>query len=425
MLRGPGRSTAIVLPTAWFALPLLALAVLLWPGGCASSNTTPTPPMTRAQRLIGVRLFQNQTQLTLAASEPPTFYTTTERTPRRLNLRDNVPFVVTVGSEGWKIGATVVGGGEMVIVPANPRSLAVNGRKYRGEYRFVSLGGGKFDLVNNVDIDDYLKGVLRSELFPTWHQETYRAQAIAARTYALYEKARASALNRHWDVYDDQRSQVYGGLEAETDKATRAVDDTAGVVLVYGPAGDEHIFKTYFSSCCGGITQSVTHAFNEPYIEPLSDQNNYSLCSASPKFNWGPIVIRKDELTRRLRLWGKKTGRAEKDMALLTRLEVQDSNRWGRPVLFRATDATGKLYSLGGEDLRWAVNTDAAEGTTLYSSFVSIITDSDSIRFVEGHGWGHGVGMCQWCAEARARAGLSHEDIALAAYPRAKLVRAY
>jgi stage II sporulation protein D len=218
---------------------------------------------------------------------------------------------------------------------------------------------------------------------------------------------------------------VYGGIAAETSKSREAVDATRGIVVAFGPEGREKIFKTYFSSCCGGITQSAADAFGDPYLPPLSDQNAQSLCNASPRFNWGPIVIRKDELTRRVRLFGARRNRPEKDMATITQVDVHQTNRFGRPVRFVITDARGQRYSLNGEELRWAVNTDASEGTTLYSSFVKTINDPDVVRFVDGHGWGHGVGMCQWCAQRRAELKMPHEDIVLTAFQRAVLKRAY
>ena len=124
-------------------------------------------------------------------------------------------------------------------------------------------------------------------------------------------------------------------------------------------------------------------------------------------------------------------------MALVSSVGVQAVNTHGRPIRFLVTDAKNTRYSLSGEELRWAVNTDAeadpvkadpvksAAPRTLKSSFVKVISDSDEIRFVDGHGWGHGVGFCQWCSQRRAEEGLRHEDIVLAAFPRAKLVRAY
>jgi SpoIID/LytB domain protein len=204
-----------------------------------------------------------------------------------------------------------------------------------------------------------------------------------------------------------------------------AFDNTAGIVLAYGPAGNEKIFKAYFSACCGGITQSAADAFGDAYIEPLSDQNVHDLCSASPRFNWGPIVIPKEELTRRVRLWGEKVGRPEKNIDGVSQVNIQFVNRWGRPTRFVITDSHGARYSLSGEDLRRAVNTDAAKGTTLFSSFCKTINEPDVVRFVEGHGHGHGVGMCQYCAEARAENGMRHEDIVLSSFQRARIVRGY
>jgi stage II sporulation protein D len=288
----------------------------------------------------------------------------------------------------------------------------------------VPSGTSTFDVINDVDVDDYLKGVLARELRRGWDEEAYRAQAIVARTYALYE-ARVAGPGRYWDLYPDQRSQVYGGLAAETSKSRDAVDDTRGIVVAYGPPGQEKIFKAYFSSCCGGITQSAADAFGDAYIQPLSDRNVYSLCNASPRFNWGPIVIRKDELTRRFRAWGTKKARAEQTMALVARVDIQAVNRWGRPTRFLVTDARGASYSWTGEELRWAVNTDAPAGSTLNSSFCKIINTQDAVHFVEGHGWGHGVGMCQWCAQRLAEDGMRCEDIVLASFQKAVLVRAY
>ena len=130
----------------------------------------------------------------------------------------------------------VLGSGELTILPAAEGLVSINKLPYRGRYRLVPLSGSKFDVVNDVDIESYLCGVLPKELLPNWHEETYRAQAIVARTYALYEKQTAPP-DRYWDVYADQRSQRYGGLSAESDKSRDAVNQTAGIVLAYAPAG--------------------------------------------------------------------------------------------------------------------------------------------------------------------------------------------
>jgi stage II sporulation protein D len=282
-------------------------------------------------------------------------------------------------------------------------------------------------VINDVDVDSYLCSVVSKEMLPGWHEESYKAQAIVARTYAIYEKQTAGA-DRYWDVFPDTRSQVYGGIPGETAKSRKAVNETAGIVVAAPDAnGYPRIFKAYFSSCCGGISQSAADAFGETYIPPLTDQDVHAACRASPRFSWGPIVINKTELTQRFINYGKRRDNPLKNMGPLARIEVQSTNRWGRPIRFLITDTKNNKYSLAGEDFRWAVNFGAPEGsnTTLWSSFVKVISDSDQIRFVDGHGWGHGAGMCQWCAEKRAEDGLRHEDIVLTAFPSATLVRAY
>ena len=112
-------------------------------------------------------------------------------------------------------------------------------------------------------------------------------------------------------------------------------------------------------------------------------------------------------------------------MGDVDRIDIQSSNAAGRPVRFVVSDKKGNRYSLNGEEIRWAVNTNAPQGTGLYSSFFKPVNEDASIQFVEGHGWGHGVGLCQWCAEAQAEQKMRHEDIVLSAYPGATLLRAY
>jgi SpoIID/LytB domain protein len=118
---------------------------------------------------------------------------------------------------------------------------------------------------------------------------------------------------------------------------------------------------------------------------------------------------------------------AEQNMAAVYRIDLQQVNRYGRPNRILITDSHGVQFSWPAEQLRTAVNTDAQSGPTLPSSFCKINSDPNSptVTFYEGHGFGHGVGMCQWCAEARAAAGQNFEQILVDAYPQAKLVPAY
>ncbi|HMB94932.1 MAG TPA: SpoIID/LytB domain-containing protein [Tepidisphaeraceae bacterium] len=371
-----------------------------------------------------VCILSNQEQVVVAASSAPLMKSANETQSRRIGFPAGAAIPVTLSPAGWRIGNVTFAGGELIVQPEPIGSISINGSSHRGRYRLVPVAANRFDVVNDVDIDSYLMGVVAREMLRDWNEEAYKAQAIVARTYALYE-AKTTGGGRPFDLYDDERSQVYGGISAESTKSREAVSETAGVVVAYGPPGEERIFKAYFSSCCGGVGQSAYDAFGDPDIPPLREKSVGALCSASTKFNWGPIVLRKDELTRRIKSWGAKRGRPEKEMGELMRIDIAAVNHYQRPVRFLLTDSRGLQYSLSGEELRWACNSDANGGAILNSSFVRPISEGDTIQFVEGHGWGHGVGMCQWCAEALAERGTAHEDIVRFSYPGAVLVRAY
>src|SRR4030095_2254 len=107
--------------------------------------------------------------------------------------------------------------------------------------------------------------------------------------------------------------------------------------------------------------QSAYDVFGEPDIPPLREKNVGNQCNASPRFNWGPIVIKRDELTRRIRFWGARRSRPEKDIGQVVRIEVSTLNRYRRPIRFIITDARGSRYSLTGEKTRQAVNAHAAK----------------------------------------------------------------
>jgi stage II sporulation protein D len=407
-------------------LCLCTLALLL-PWGC--SEQTPSASIPANNPRIRVLLLDDATAADIGSDATAQISLDASPTPRLLRLGPAA--MLTLSGNIWRIGSTPLGSG-ILTIQSPDGVLLLNRSAYRGFFRFIPAGPGTFDVVNDLDIEDYIQGVVACEMYHDWQLEAYKAQAVASRTYALYE-ARSTGMGRAWDVFADQRSQVYGAIAGETDQSRFAAQATSGIVLTYGP-GDGKIFKAYFSSCCGGVSQAAADAFpGEPYLPPLSEQYRGACCSASKYFNWGPITVSKSELTRRFRLWGQHLAAGigkpvpEATMANIYRMDVQSANRYGRPTRVLVTDTRGIQYSLAAEDMRAATNTDAQTGSTLPSSFCKINGDPnlDSVTFFDGHGFGHGVGMCQWCAEARAQAGESTEQILLASYPGAKLIRAY
>ena len=244
------------------------------------------------------------------------------------------------------------------IDPAADGTLKIDGLSYHGRLRLVPRGQERFDLINDLGVENYLKGVLAREMLKQWDVQTYEAQAVVARTYAIYETKSASP-TADFDVFADQRSQMYGGIAAESDKAKAAVEATSGTVVVAGPPGQEHIFKAYFCSCCGGIGQSAADAFGDVPSPELAEQSSGSLCCAAPFYSWGPIDISKAELTRRFRRFALLHNRPDAASVTIAKIDIFADNTLGRPVRFIATATDGQRIFLSGEELRWAVNTDA------------------------------------------------------------------
>ncbi|MGD0540863.1 MAG: SpoIID/LytB domain-containing protein [Tepidisphaeraceae bacterium] len=405
----------------------LFLAVL--PVGCIQESQT-TPVVSTAPP-VRVLLLQDVDSADLIADNPRITLDGASANSA-VAFPQGMTVSISLASDGWHIGRRTIRAGVLTLQPTNADPIQVNRTAYRGSVRLLPAGAGRFDVINDVDAEDYLAGVVTEEMYASWPIEAIKAQAVASRTYALYE-ANWNGRGRPWDVFADERSQMYGGIGGESDKGRQAVAATDGIVLTYGP-GDGTIFRAYFSSCCGGVTQAAADAFpGEAYIPPLSEQSHGACCNASKYFNWGPITIKKSELARRIHLWAQRSGKEhghaipELNITGIYRIDLQSVNRYGRPNRVLITDVRGIQYSWSAEQLRSAMDTDAQPGTTLPSSYCKINGDpnSDSVTFYEGHGYGHGVGMCQWCAEAHAAAGWNFAQILIDAYPQAKLVPAY
>jgi len=395
---------------------------------CTQESTGPYT-VNGTQR-IRVRLLESVDRITMAATANPHANFDSSPGDRTLGLTKGAGVPISLVGNAWRIGSANLPGGNMNLTTDSPDGIRINGTAYRGKINFIPLGDGKFDVVNDVALDDYLKGVVTREMYAKWHPEALKAQAIVARTYALYE-AKSGGMSRYWDVYGDERSQMYGGIDGESPQGRAAVDATLGIVATYG-SGNGHIFKTYFSSCCGGVAQSASDAFpGDPYIPPLSERMVGNAGSASKYFNWGPVTLTKAEITRRIQVWATRRSAAEgrktpeSKITNVSEISVAAANRFGRPNRVLITDSFGTPYSFSAEEMRSALNTDPGLEPTLPSSFCKIKNDPDTITFYDGHGYGHGVGMCQYTAEAWAAAGQSCAQILAASYPQSKLVRAY
>lgn len=168
--------------------------------------------------------------------------------------------------------------------------LSMGTRAYHGALR-VQLVGSALQVVNVVGLELYLRGVVTSEMPDRWPAEALAAQAVAARTFAL-----ANRKTGDFDLYSDTRSQVYGGVAAESASGTAAVTETAGQVVLY----DDQPADTYFSSSSGGKTANVQDVWPTsdpiPYLVSVKDPYD----TLSPYHNWGPFKFGASKLAKRL-----------------------------------------------------------------------------------------------------------------------------
>jgi stage II sporulation protein D len=234
---------------------------------------------------------------------------------RSLTIESEAPFRVRDASgqaRALAAGKRVIGPGLKIQPKGAKRKIALVGpveflpgaaplrleRPYRGTIR-VDVKGGRLRAINVVGLEQYLYGVVPAEVPDDWPAEVLKAQAVAARTYALATRK----TNGDFDLYSDVRSQVYRGINEEEVSTTMAVDETAGEILEFGG----RVVTTYFHSTSGGRTASIADVWpgssSVPYLVSVDDPYD----SLSPHHAWGPVVVPASRLDRVLKTPGRLT----------------------------------------------------------------------------------------------------------------------
>ncbi|GAB4554615.1 MAG: hypothetical protein Tsb0013_17270 [Phycisphaerales bacterium] len=399
------------------------------------------PRPLEGEPIIRVRIAQDTRTATIAGAQRVTV-TPPGIDPELLILR--TPVVVRRSALGWSVTsegdtrkiedaprATESLATALVIKPLADELITLDGTALPG---WLALHApdrrAEFDVVEHVNIEAYLPGVVTKELYSTWRPETFQAQAIAARSYALHERARRRSLGSYYDVVSTTQDQAYGGATQHT-VAHQAVRDTAGLVLTW----DGSILRTYYSSTVGGRAASaadtwpIEPGFEFNLAEPIQASPRGDEDRISPRFRWEATRTTR-EIGARLRAYADGRTATLKGIGTVRSIEVIERNDFDRPVRYRVTDTKGDRYEMRAEALRMALNHPAAgykdidRDTRVYSSDMDIAFRGDTAT-IRGRGFGHGVGMSQFGAEALARDGWDPERILLYYYPGARIERAY
>jgi stage II sporulation protein D len=384
----------------------------------------PLPPT--AEPSIRVRLAE--------VAAPGSVRVGTERGKIRVEAADGSvvslagPLVVTQGTDGnWTVGPRKLVAGPLELAPAAGAHLDLDGQAFPGSLRLVPVTteGMAFDAIVEVPLESYLPGVLAKELFNSWKPETHRAQAVAARSFAICEM-HANA-RRHFDVVAGEASQAWIGKTAHA-TSVDAVRATHGTVLAW----DGRVVPAYYSSCCGGRPASAKDAIRDmafnaiPPLEATAAGRD-DCCEASPNFRW-TMALPRSATDARLAGYAAAEWPPIAGLGPLARVEVVDRNAAGRPRIYALVDRAGLRREIPAERLRWAFNfADAKAGPPkgrVKSGDLGVSFSATELS-LEGRGFGHGAGMCQYGAEGMARKGANWRRILARYYPGADLAVAY
>ncbi|MCY3896126.1 MAG: SpoIID/LytB domain-containing protein [Chloroflexi bacterium] len=333
------------------------------------------------------------------------------------------------------------------LIDIRPRDLAdvttINDRPYRGRVR-VDFSGGDPQVVNELRLADYLASVVGSEIPPTWEVEALKAQAVAARNYAL-QQVNPSA---EYDICDSQFCQAYDGVAGEYPSTIRAVRETSGVVAMY--AGD--LIAAYYASNMGDHTTSAVDVWGRdvPYLRGVPSPSDVEALSTS----WGAEGYRWTRAIPLYRIADLRT--ASGVLGELSEVRVLRTAQSGQPAEVELLGDQGAV-TLAGDDIRITLGLPSAFAefrtvpgerlvlfnptprrvAALQADGYSLELRRRSVAFAEapagvqlvrgtldvaefrlpprlivnGRGFGHGVGMSQWGAQGMARAGHSFDEI--------------
>jgi stage II sporulation protein D len=293
------------------------------------------------------------------------------------------------------------------VIPRNDGTLKIGKRFYHGDLLIYTSQQGLI-AVNEVGLEQYLAGVLAAEMPLNSPEAALKSQIITARTYALYEIRTSILLRPHrmFDVYDDQRSQLYKGMEIEDAITVGLVRQVRGFVLSFGG----RIFKSFYHSTCGGHTEPAWEVLGYPEnITPLSGRS-CGYCEGTRYSSWEIKASKK--ILANLLFREKYQGQLVTDIKILKRAP-------GGHVTWVNVYLEGQK-----EPLKLHANTEFRPKLRLRSTLFEIVDLGDEYLFA-GRGFGHGVGLCQIGAITMAAKGTSYLNILRYYFPGADLTKLY
>lgn len=293
-------------------------------------------------------------------------------------------------------------------------TLTYNKKRYRGELSIVVTDSGML-VVNRLPMESYLRGVVPLEIGRRPREEiaAVEAQAVAARSYSYSHIGNTS---RPFDMFATVQDQVYGGVDAETPITDEAIRSTSGMVLKY--AG-RVLANTPYSSTCGGSTAATTEVWykepDQPFLQRVSDRipgTDRFYCDPSPRFRWTSNFT-SDQLNAVITKYlANYTNAPKGDLGKVRMVRELGRTESDRVRALEITTDRG-TYTLRANDIRFVFRNPAGEilNSTSFTTELSAGPGGIDRLSLKGGGYGHGIGMCQWGAIGRARAGQDYKTI--------------
>jgi stage II sporulation protein D len=298
--------------------------------------------------------------------------------------------------------------------------MTLGGKRFRGDFLVLPVDSSLM-VVNRLAVEDYLRGVVPLEIgtLAAADSAAMQAQAVAARSYAFVRLSDPTP--RAFDLRPTTADQVYGGMSAETDVANDAIDATRGMVITW----QGRVVDAPFSATCGGSTADAAEVWGgsgAPYLKRVSDQVGSSTrfyCDGGSRFRWTRTLSAgqlNGALAQYLKQYASVPASGPGPARAITILNRGPS---GRVAVIEVETDRG-FFPVRGDDIRSVLRVTGGE--PLSSTYFSSAPEYDrngliSSVTLRGQGFGHGVGMCQWGAIGRARAGQSFREILGTYYP--------
>ena len=278
---------------------------------------------------------------------------------------------------------------QLLIEPSANGYVWIGDRWFRGRTRLILIGS-KLVALNLIDLESYLYSVVGAEAIPTWPLEALKAQAVAARTYAIYKSDTSS--NRFYDLDTSTQTQVYKGLNTEFLSTQDAVNSTAGQILTYNGKA----ILAAFHSSSGGHTENVEDVWssNLPYLRGVVDYDQ-----DAPVFQWTKDLS-SAQLTRSIG-----------GIGTVLSLTPSRTTPLGRVLSIKVVGSEGSKI-LSGSQIRDALD--------LRSTLFTVSLDQGRFE-INGRGYGHGIGLSQWGTYYLASQGISYDQILTHYYQNAQL----